>query len=367
MESQIKPGTVFFEDFRFDIGLCRLWRRGEDGAWTLVAIGSRALDVLAVLLREPGVLVPKDAIMRQVWPGIAVEANNLTVQITMLRKVLDRDRASESCIQTVSGRGYRFVAPVAKDAVEHGGEQPGEGWDKRQNATPDGPPRAPTPDVADQQPPNESRLAPPSAERRQLTIMSCGVVAWGGISSHLDPEDLREVTTAYHRCCADIIERHHGYGAAYSNDGVVAYFGYPQADEHDAERAIQTGLALIDAVPKLATAAGVPLHVGLGIATGLVVADPVGSGPAGAVTVVGDTPNLAARMQTIAGAGQIVTSALTCRLVGHAFELTDLGELNLKGIAEPVHCWRVVRGLMAESRFDAFRAGSVPDATCRSR
>ena len=83
------------------------------GVWAPVAIGSRALDVLGVLLRQPGVLVTKDAIMRQVWPGIAVEANNLTVQITALRKVLDGNRAAESCIQTVSGRGYRFVAPVA--------------------------------------------------------------------------------------------------------------------------------------------------------------------------------------------------------------------------------------------------------------
>ena len=175
--------------------------------------------------------------------------------------------------------------------------------------------------------PDESRLVAPSAERRQLTVVACDVAGLAVLSARLDLEDLCEVTTACHRCCTDIIERYHGYVANYSTDGVLAYFGYPQADEHDAERAIQAGLALVEAVPKLTTAAGVPLHVSVGIATGMVVTgDQVGSSAAQTVTAVGSTPNLAARLQGLAAADQIVIAASTRRLVGNAFELTDLGE-----------------------------------------
>ena len=109
MDAVTSPGMITFEGFRFDVGLRRLLRPRLVGVWAPVAIGSRALDVLGALLRQPGVLVTKDAIMRQVWPGIAVEANNLTVQIAALRKVLDGNRAAESCIQTVSGRGWGLV------------------------------------------------------------------------------------------------------------------------------------------------------------------------------------------------------------------------------------------------------------------
>ena len=167
----------------------------------------------------------------------------------------------------------------------------------------------------------------------------------GELSSCLDLEDLCEVTTACHRCCTDIIERYHGYVANYAADGVLAYFGYPQADEHDAERAIQAGLALIEAVPKLTTAAGVPLHVSVGIATGMVVTGgQVGSSVA-RVTAVGGTPNLAARLQGLAAADQIVIAASTRRLIGNAFELTDLGEHDLKGSRNPftAGAWNVPR------------------------
>ena len=328
----------------------------------------------------------KDAIMRQVWPGIAVEANNLTVQITALRKVLDGDRASESCIQTVSGRGYRFVAPVMRPSTEsvdalpaqivghpelpsgsvlparlwglgvpEGHERPVQGF-----IPSDLPPNPGVLIATRPVEPNASRLVAPWAERRQLTALACDVADLGVLSARLDLEELCEVTTACYRCCIDIIERYHGYVANCAADGVLAYFGYPQADEHDAERAIRAGLELIEAVPKLATAAGVPLHVGVGIATGMVVTGgQIGSSAARTVTAVGGTPNVAARLQALAGVDQIVISASTRRLIGNAFELTDLGEHELKGIAEPVHGWRVERAQVTESRFDASRGGSA--------
>src|SRR5712692_4278261 len=110
-----------------------------------------------------------------------------------------------------------------------------------------------------------------TAERRQLTVMFCDLVGSTALSARLDPEDMREIVGAYHRCCADLITRAGGFVAKYMGDGVLAYFGYPQAHEHDAERAVRAGLSLVEAVPKLKTAASVPLQVRVGVATGLVV------------------------------------------------------------------------------------------------
>jgi Adenylate and Guanylate cyclase catalytic domain/SAM domain (Sterile alpha motif) len=129
-----------------------------------------------------------------------------------------------------------------------------------------------------------------TAERRQLTVMFCDLVGSTALSARLDPEDMREIIGTYHRCCADVITKAGGFVAKYMGDGVLAYFGYPQAHEHDAERAVRAGLALVEAVPKLKTAAGVPLQVRVGIATGLVmVGDLIGAGAAHEQAVVGET------------------------------------------------------------------------------
>jgi class 3 adenylate cyclase len=179
-------------------------------------------------------------------------------------------------------------------------------------------------------------ISPPTidAERRQLTVMFCDLVGSTALSARLDPEDLREVIGAYHRCCAERIIEAGGFVAKYMGDGVLAYFGYPQAHEHDAEHAVRAGLALVEAMPKLTTAAGVPLQVRVGIATGLVVVgDLIGAGAAQEQAVVGETPNLAARLQALAEPGAVVIADGTRRLLGNLFELKDLGARNLKGIA----------------------------------
>src|SRR6185312_820852 len=156
------------------------------------------------------------------------------------------------------------------------------------------------------------------AERRQLTVMFCDLVGSTALSARLDPEDLRGIVREYHRCCTAVVERNGGYVAKYMGDGVLAYFGYPQAHEHDAERAVRAGLALVEAVPKLLTSAGAPLHVRVGIATGLVVVgDLIGSGEAQERGVVGETPNLAARLQGIAEPGTVVMAEGTRKLVGN--------------------------------------------------
>jgi class 3 adenylate cyclase len=179
-----------------------------------------------------------------------------------------------------------------------------------------------------------------SAERRQLTVMFCDLVGSTALSGKLDPEDLRGLIGSYHRCCTELIERNGGFVAKYMGDGVLAYFGYPQAHEDDAERAVHAGLDLVEAVPKLSTAAAAGLQIRVGIATGLaVVGDLIGSGEAQERGIVGETPNLAARLQGIAEPNTIVIAEGTRRLLGNLFELHDLGSRDLKGIAEPVRAW----------------------------
>jgi class 3 adenylate cyclase/predicted ATPase len=193
------------------------------------------------------------------------------------------------------------------------------------------------------------------AERRQLTLMFCDLVGSTALSTRLDVEDLREIIGAYHRCCAKLVEDNGGFVAKYMGDGVLVYFGYPRAHEHDAERAVQVGLALVEAVPKLVTAADVPLQVRVGIATGLVVVgDLLGSGEAQERSVVGETPNLAARLQGVAEPDMVVIAESTRRLIGNLFELRDLGTQELKGIAGPVLAWAALRANSDGSRFEAF-------------
>jgi class 3 adenylate cyclase/predicted ATPase len=199
-----------------------------------------------------------------------------------------------------------------------------------------------------------------AAERRQLTVMFCDLVGSTALSAELDPEDLRDIIGAYHRCCAATVESHGGFVAKYMGDGVLVYFGYPRAHEHDAERAVRAALVLSDAVPKLATAAPSPLRVRLGIATGVVVVgDLIGSGEAQERGVVGETPNLAARLQAIAEPGAVVIAESTRRLIGNLFEAQDLGAKALKGIPGPVRAWSVLRASSVESRFEALHAADA--------
>ena len=196
-----------------------------------------------------------------------------------------------------------------------------------------------------------------SAERRQLTVMFCDLVGSTALSARLDPEDLREIIGAYHRCCAEQITKAGGFVAKYMGDGVLAYFGYPRAHEDDAERGVRAGVALIEAVPALHVAGhDAALEVRVGIATGLVVVgDLIGEGAAQEQGVVGETPNVAARLQALAEPGQVVISHSTRRLTGGMFEYRDLGRLTLKGYSDPVQAWQVLGPSTVESRFEAQR------------
>jgi class 3 adenylate cyclase/predicted ATPase/ABC-type transport system involved in cytochrome c biogenesis ATPase subunit len=196
------------------------------------------------------------------------------------------------------------------------------------------------------------------AERRQLTVMFCDLVGSTALSVRFDPEELREELRAYQNAVSAVVARYDGFVAKYMGDGVLAYFGYPRAHEDDAERAVRAGLEIAAAVARLATRGTERLAVRIGIATGLVVVgDLVGEGSAQEQAVVGETPNLAARLQALAQPGQIVLAGATRRLIGDLFRLTDLGPQIAKGFAAPVEAFVVEGVTVAESRFEAVRRG----------
>jgi class 3 adenylate cyclase/predicted ATPase len=203
-----------------------------------------------------------------------------------------------------------------------------------------------------------------SAERRQVTVMFSDLVGSTALSARMDPEDLREVISAYQKCVAETVGRFGGFVAKYMGDGVLVYFGYPQAHEDDAERSVRAGLELVAAVGALKTHA--PLQTRVGIATGLVVVgDLIGSGASQEQAIVGETPNLAARLQGVAEPNSVVIAESTRKLVGNLFELQELGAQELKGIVGSVRTWAVLRPSSVESRFEAFHATGLTELVGR--
>ena len=212
------------------------------------------------------------------------------------------------------------------------------------------------PDVCDQ------------AERRHLTVLICDLVGSTALSARLDPEDMRIVIDAYHAACARIMPTYDGFLAEFRGDGILAYFGYPRAHEDDAERTVQAALDIVAAVAALKTRAGQPLPVRIGIATGLVlVGNLTGNRALREHAVVGDAPNIAARLLAIAEPGTIVIAASTRRLLGDLFRLRDLGLHEVRGIAEPVAAWAVESVLASESRFESVRVSRLTDVIGRDK
>jgi class 3 adenylate cyclase/predicted ATPase len=202
------------------------------------------------------------------------------------------------------------------------------------------------------------------AERRQVTVMFSDLVGSTALSARMDPEDLREVISAYQKCVAETVQRFGGFVAKYMGDGVLVYFGYPQADEDDAERSVRAGLELVATVDALKTLASLQTRVG--IATGLVViGDLIGSGVSQEQAIVGETPNLAARLQGIAEPNTVVIAENTRHLVGALFVLEDLGRKEVKGIAGRVRAWAALRPTSVESRFDALHSSDLTDLVGR--
>ena len=197
-------------------------------------------------------------------------------------------------------------------------------------------------------------------ERRQLTVMFCDLVGSTALSSRLDPEDMRQVLLHYQSACASVIRTYEGYVARFLGDGILAYFGYPGAHEDDAERAVRAGLEIIAAVGSIKFDLDVKLHTRIGVATGLVVVgDLIGEGAAEQRAVVGETPNIAARLQALAEPDTVIVGESTRHLLGELFELRHLGQCELKGISEKVNAWAVDGLKMFDNRFEAVRASRL--------
>ena len=193
-----------------------------------------------------------------------------------------------------------------------------------------------------------------TAERRQVTVMFSDLVGSTALSTRMDPEDLREVISAYQNCVAETVGRFGGFVAKYMGDGVLVYFGYPQAHEDDAERAVRSGLALLEAVAAIRATVPTRPQIRVGIATGLVViGELIGEGAAEERVAVGETLNLAARMQAVASPDCIVVGELTRHLAGAAFDYQDLGPRELKGIPGELRLWRVMGESGVRGRFDS--------------
>jgi class 3 adenylate cyclase len=198
----------------------------------------------------------------------------------------------------------------------------------------------------------------------QISIRQIDLVGSTALSARMDPEDLRELISGYQKCVAETVQRFGGFVAKFMGDGVLIFFGYPQAHEDDAERAVRAGLGLVAAVSDLKTHAALQTRVG--IATGLVVVgDLIGSGASEEQAIIGETPNLAARLQGIAEPNSVVIAESTRKLVGNLFELRDIGPQELKGLSGAVRAWAALRPSSVESRFDAFHASGVTELVGR--
>ncbi len=207
--------------------------------------------------------------------------------------------------------------------------------------------------------PGVARIHPQdAAERRLITVMFADLVGSTALSTRMDPEDLREVISAYRKCVAETVRRFGGFVSQYVSDGVLAYFGYPEAHEDDAERAVRAGLQLVEAVADLKT--GVALQARVGIATGpVVVGDIADAGGLAERGIVGETPNIAARLQAGAEPNQVIIPESTRRRLGNLFEIRHLGAMDLKGIGEPLQAWSVLRASSVASRFEALHAAAL--------
>src|SRR5215475_743317 len=198
------------------------------------------------------------------------------------------------------------------------------------------------------------------AERRHLTVLFCDLVGSTSIAAEIDPEELSGVIHRFDDTCAGVIEQFCGSVGRFMGDGLLVYFGYPQAHEDDAERAVRAGLDIVAKVGQLRLPSGEPLQVRVGIATGLVVVgETIGKGSAQEQAVFGETPNLAAHLQQLAAPDSVLVAESTHRLLGSAFVCANLGSIKLKGKVKPVAAWSVIGECEVESRFEAMRPSGL--------
>jgi class 3 adenylate cyclase/predicted ATPase len=342
--SRVADKVFCFEGYTLD--LRRGCLRSEERE---VELRPKSFEVLRYLVENAGRLVSKDELIGVVWPHVIVTDDSLTRCVSDVRLALHDQ--GQRIIKTVPRRGYLLAAPVSQFA--------------RSGAVPSSAPAQPlviTPALKTHaEARNEARIARRPAERRQLTVMACELIGLTALSTQLDPEDLRQVMAARRRHCTEIVERHHGNVAHYSGDNLLAYFGYPDAHEHDAENAVRAGLALVGSAAQLNVGLNSRLQFRIGIASGVVViGDELAATEAKEQIAVGGTPNLAGRLRAVADVGSLIIAESTRRLVGELFAYRDLGPLALDGFAEPVRACQVLGMSTVESRFEAQHASLTP-------
>jgi len=337
-----------FYDYTLDEARRELWCAGRS-----VAVEPKVFQVLLYLLEHRDRVVSKAELLEQCWPETFVSEAALTRCLTKLRKAVQPDRRAPPVLKTLHGQGYRFIADVTRLPPASSPEV---------MLSPDVKEPLPAPEPASEpqvrlEPPAPVREAWSAAERRQLTVLFCDLVGSTALADQLDPEDFREVTVTYQTTCAEVVQRYGGHIAQYLGDGLLVYFGYPQAHEDDAQRAIHAGLemltALADLSHRLAQPYGIHLAARLGIHTGLAVVGEVGGGPQHGQLALGVTPNIAARIQAMATPGSVVISDATYRLVQGYFVCQRLGDQALPGVAEPMPLYQVLHVSEARGRLDA--------------
>ena len=372
-----------------------------------IKLRPKVFQVLSYLIAHRDRVVSKDELLEQVWPGQFIGDGSLNACLMAVRKAVGDSGQSQHHIQTLHGRGYRFIAavealvepalsPPEPVALPASAPAPSDGQSRScPSCQHDNPARAAFcnacgaplerrctacsadnpidaqfcnrcgtallgTDVSLPEAPGAHEtaveLSAPEAERRQLTVMFCDLVGSTALSSQLDPEAFREVVRAYQQVCADAIQSFDGYVAQYLGDGLLIYFGYPLAHEDDAQRAIRAGLEILARLQalntRLACEVGVQLALRVGIHTGLVVMGEVGAGARQEQLALGQTPNLASRIQDLAAPDTVVISAATHRLVAGYFFCDALGVYDLQGMVQPVTVYRVLQDSGAQSRLD---------------
>jgi predicted ATPase/DNA-binding winged helix-turn-helix (wHTH) protein len=328
-----------FEDFVLDTDQRELCRGARP-----IALQPQVFDLLEYLVTNRHRVISRDDIIEAVWGGRIVSESALTTRINAVRTAVSDSGEEQRLIRTLPRKGFRFVGAVREAA------KPAEDAVAAAESTQSMLPTVPSAAFAD-------KAAP--AERRQLTVASCELLPGPG-AGRMDPEDFRDIVQSYRACVADLARRYDGFVANLVGNTAFVYFGYPLAHEDDAERAVRAGLDLVVAVTALQSP--VPLQARVGIATGLVV---VGDPSGGELGIVGETPNVAARLHSFVEPNTVVVGESARRFLGALFALQDLGMQHFKGTAEPLRAFAVLRPSAVESRFEALRTSGLTDLVGR--
>lgn len=337
-----RNGEISFGRFRLDLQRRELSRDGCP-----IRLRRRSLDILCALASAKGELVSKDELMERLWPGRAVEEGNLHVHVSALRRALGENGDGHSYVVTVHGRGYRLAGLGGFELVGLDGLTSQNLPSPKNQATGSDCVADPSSDAS-----GPERM--PVLERRQLTVISAELIGAARLATLLDPEDLTTALTAVYHYCSVTITRFGGSIFRLAGGIMLGHFGYPQADEHDAEQAITAGLAIIGGIRNF-EAAGQALQLRLGIATGpVVVGDLVEEGGYETRGLIGETVNLAEALQRTAEPSAVVIADSTRCLVGDLFDVRRC-DLALEGFEQPVEAYKVLRASGVDSRFQALR------------